>query len=99
MSSSDDTVLLLYGPEDAAGFRQWLAQRYQSPQALTCLGQCLLVDGGQFLRGGDCARGAVSETNRRPARTSAIFLRQPLRLLAPAGGYHPQAFAGALRHP
>lgn len=29
----DDTVLS-YGPEDAAGFRDWLAQRYQSPQKL-----------------------------------------------------------------
>ena len=29
----DDTVLL-YGPEDAAGFRGWLAHRYQSVEAL-----------------------------------------------------------------
>ncbi|SCB50830.1 beta-galactosidase [Rhizobium lusitanum] len=29
----DDTVLS-YGPEDAAGFRNWLSQRYQSPQRL-----------------------------------------------------------------
>jgi beta-galactosidase len=30
---SDDTVLL-YGPEDAEGFRRWLARRYQSPERL-----------------------------------------------------------------
>jgi beta-galactosidase len=30
---SDDTVLL-YGPEDAAGFRNWLARKYQSPERL-----------------------------------------------------------------
>jgi len=29
----DDTVLL-YGPEDAAGFREWLSKRYQSVEAL-----------------------------------------------------------------
>lgn len=30
---SDGTVLL-YGPEDAAGFRNWLARKYQSPERL-----------------------------------------------------------------
>jgi beta-galactosidase len=30
---SDDTVLL-YGPEDTTGFRNWLARKYQSPERL-----------------------------------------------------------------
>ncbi|MEO5613762.1 MAG: beta-galactosidase [Cypionkella sp.] len=36
---------LSYSPAALRAFRDWLARRYQSPDVLNRLGQCVLVDG------------------------------------------------------